>query len=133
MFQQSLLMTSVRWRVTFCKVFLEHLICPVSKKKCILKSILTCIFLYKLLIWKTLVKVSKSRKQFMVKWILQKNEHWTSALEDYYFKVSTKESLYSWKNRLDQNTNEKFDRFCPLKIATSRLVQKRVYVLAKRT
>ena len=37
------------------------------------------------------------------------------------------------KNRLDQNTNEKFDRFCPAKITTSRLIQKRVYLLAKRT
>ena len=40
-------------------------------------------------------KVSKSRKQFMVKWILQKNERWISALEDYYFKVNTKrESMF---------------------------------------
>ena len=31
----------------------------------------------------------------MVKWILQKNEHWISALEDYYFKVNTKrESIF---------------------------------------
>ena len=36
------------------------------------------------------LKVSKSQKQFMVKWILQKNEHWISALEDYYFKFNTK-------------------------------------------
>ena len=42
-----------------------------------------------------LLKVSKSRKQFMVKWILQKNERWVSALEDYYFKVNTKrESMF---------------------------------------
>ena len=26
----------------------------------------------------------------MAKWILQKNERWISALEDYYFKVDTK-------------------------------------------
>ena len=31
---------------------------------------------------KRLVKVSKSQKQFIVKWILQKNERWISALED---------------------------------------------------
>ena len=31
----------------------------------------------------------------MVKWILQKNERWVSALEDYYFKVNTKrESMF---------------------------------------
>jgi hypothetical protein len=31
----------------------------------------------------------------MVKWILQKNERWVSALEDYYFKVNTKrESIF---------------------------------------
>ena len=42
-----------------------------------------------------LLKVSKSRKQFMAKWILQKNERWISALEDYYFKVNTKrESMF---------------------------------------
>ena len=50
--------------------------------------------------WKAL-KVSKSRKQFMVKWILQKNERWISALEDYYFKVSTKETLSSCKKNID--------------------------------
>ena len=44
---------------------------------------------------KIYLKVSKSRKQFMVKWILQKNERWISALEDYYFKVNTKrESMF---------------------------------------
>ena len=38
---------------------------------------------------------SKSRKQFMVSWILQKNERWISALEDYYFKINTKrESIF---------------------------------------
>ena len=41
------------------------------------------------------LKVSKSRKQFMVSWILPKNEHWISALEVYYFKVNTKrESMF---------------------------------------
>ena len=31
----------------------------------------------------------------MLSWILQKNERWISALEDYYFKVDTKrESIF---------------------------------------
>ena len=41
------------------------------------------------------LRVNKSKKQFMVSWILQKNERWISALEDYYFKVNTKrESIF---------------------------------------
>ena len=38
-----------------------------------------------------LLKVSNSRKQFMAKWILQKNERWISALEDYNTK---RESIF---------------------------------------
>ena len=59
------------------------------------------IFIMKLKVNHMQLKVSKSRKQFMVKWILQKNEHWISTLEDYYFKVSTKESLSSCKKNID--------------------------------
>ena len=33
----------------------------------------------------------------MLSWILQKNERWISALEDYYIKVSTKESTFLQK------------------------------------
>ena len=47
------------------------------------------------------LKVRKSRKQIMLPWILQKNVRWISALEDYYIKVSTKESLSSCKKKID--------------------------------
>ena len=44
--------------------------------------------------WTPELKVSKSRKQFMVSWILQKNERWISAMEVYYLKVNTKKSMF---------------------------------------
>ena len=47
------------------------------------------------------LKVRQSRNQIMLSWILQKNERWISALEDYYFEVNTKESLSSCKKNID--------------------------------